>query len=168
MALSGALGIRALSPGVLRKFWYTIQTDNFLNRGWRFLLLTQREIIIFDLEGCRTVSSFWKYFGYSLFASLWISSTRSSLFLWSFSQILITFPSNGDWECQDLHMGSVESCKLSDPCFLDNHVDSNREVLFKQVRPARPQPFLCAERTFSTWAQKKGKNAAGGFFQQRH
>ena len=37
---------------------------------------------------------------------------------------------------------------------------------FKKVRPARPQPFLRAERTLSTWARKNGENAAGGFFQQ--
>ncbi|GJL70511.1 MAG: hypothetical protein NPIRA06_31460 [Nitrospirales bacterium] len=37
---------------------------------------------------------------------------------------------------------------------------------FKKVRPARPQPFLRAERTLSTWARKNDENAAGGFFQQ--
>ena len=38
--------------------------------------------------------------------------------------------------------------------------------LFKKARPARPQPFLRAERTGTTWARKNGENAAGGFFQQ--
>jgi hypothetical protein len=31
---------------------------------------------------------------------------------------------------------------------------------FKKVRPARPQPFLRAERTHSTRARKNGENAA--------
>ena len=38
----------------------------------------------------------------------------------------------------------------------------------RRVRPARPQPFLRAERTLSTGARDNGENAAGGFFQQTH
>jgi len=45
--------------------------------------------------------------------------------------------------------------------------DSNHQLegMFKKVRPARPQPFWRAKRTWSTWARQNGENAAGGFFQ---
>ena len=63
-------------------------------------------------------------------------------------------------------MGLLNSNDINDQILSQQRIMSAASGLLKKVRPARPQPFLRAERPGMTRAWENGENPADGFFQQ--